>query len=302
MERFGEDAFSLESPAMYGSIFSVLLMGMVPVWGGQGDITALSNEFTVAPPASAQALILNSLDERLTASGAVIVDLDSGQTVYGYNVGVSRPMASLTKLMTALIIVENHDLDELVTVPEHATEVIGATANLPAGEQFTVGDLLSALLIKSANDAAVTLAEFHSGSVEAFVDEMNTRSTELGLKDTIYENPIGFDAPTQKSTPRDLAWLAMFVMRFEPIAERMGTPTAQIASRTGRTITVTHTHQLLRAEDQQEILAGKTGTTDAAGQCLLSIVEIGGRRYITVLLHSRDRYADMRQVLTTLAN
>lgn len=286
---------------MYGSLFSVLLMGMVPVWGGQGDITAVSAGFTVAPPASAQGSSLALLDDALTASGAVIVDLDSGQTVYGLNLDVSRPMASLTKLMTALIIVENHDLDEIVTVPRHATEVIGTSANLPAGERFTAGDLLSALLIMSANDAAVTLAEFHSGSVEAFVDEMNVRARELGLRDTVYENPVGLDAPAQKSTPRDLAWLAMFVMRFDPIAERMGTPTTKISTVSGKTMTLMHTHQLLRAENQHDILAGKTGTTDAAGQCLLSIVEIGGRRYITVLLHSKDRYADMRQVLKMLS-
>lgn len=287
---------------MYGPILSVLLMGMVPVWGGQGDLTALSSDITVAPPASTQTFALDMLDDRLTASGAIIVDLDSGQTVYERSTGVSRPMASLTKLMTALIIVESHDLDEVVTVPREAAEVIGTRARLPAGEQFTVGDLLSALLIMSANDAAVTLADYHSGSVEAFVEEMNVRARELGLKNTVYENPVGLDAPSQKSTPRDLAWLAMFVMRFPEIAERMGTPTMQISTVTGKTLTLTHTHQLLRAEDQETILAGKTGTTDAAGQCLLSIVEADGRRYIAVLLHSRDRYADMRQVLGMLTN
>lgn len=286
---------------MYGSILSVLLMGMVPVWGGQGNLSALSSGMTVARPVTAQVLALDALDSLLTASGAVIVDLDSGQTLYGLNTDVPRPMASLTKLMTALIIVQNHDLDDVVTVPRHATDVIGTTANLPAGERFTVGDLLSALLITSGNDAAVTLAEYHSGSVPAFVEEMNRRARELGLKDTVYENPVGLDAPAQQSTPRDLAWLAMFVLRFDAIAERMGTPTAQIAGLSGKTITLTHTHQLLRAEDSDEILAGKTGTTDAAGQCLLSIVEAGGRRYITVLLHSRDRYADLRQVLQTLS-
>lgn len=285
---------------MYGPILSVLLMGMVPVWGMQHPAPLLAQEIRVAPPASTRAEAFGPLDDRLTASGVIIVDLDSGQTVYDRNVAIPRPMASLTKLMTALIIVENHSLDELVTVPQEVEDVIGTKAWLPPGEQFTVGDLLSALLIMSANDAAITLAQFHSGSVDAFVDVMNTRAAELGLKDTTYENPSGLDAPIQRSSPRDLAWLAMFDMRLEPIQERLATPLKDITSVRGKTITLVHTHQLLRDAEPTNVIAGKTGTTDAAGQCLLSIVESGGRRYIAVLLHSKDRYADMRAVLSML--
>ncbi len=129
---------------------------------------------------------------------------------------------------------------------------------------------------------------------------MNERAAELGLKDTTYVNPSGLDAPVQRSSPRDVAWLAMFVMRREPIAERLSTPSREITSMNGKTITLIHTHQLVRDSDPSAVVAGKTGTTDAAGQCLLSIVEAGGRRYITVLLHSKDRYADMRAVLSML--
>lgn len=284
---------------MYGPLLSVLLVGMVPVWGMETDAPLFTRDISVAPPMIQASL--GELDSRLTASGAIIVDLESGQTLFRRNIGVSRPMASLTKLMTALLIVENHSLDEVVTVPKDIDDVVGNVANLPAGEQFTVGDLLSALLIMSANDAAVTLAEFHSGSLEEFADEMNDRAKALGLKDTIYQNPTGLDEAMQLSSPRDLAWLAMFVMKIPDIAQRMSTPEATITTLTGRTIALTHTHQLM-LEDDREILAGKTGTTDAAGQCLLSIVEAHGRRYITVLLHSKDRYADMRQVMKTLTN
>jgi serine-type D-Ala-D-Ala carboxypeptidase (penicillin-binding protein 5/6) len=285
---------------MYGPLFSVLFMGMVPVWGAQGELTALSSDIHVAPPTLAASARLSELDTRLTASGAIVIDLDSGQTVYSRNVAVPRPMASLTKLMTALIIVENHELDEVVKVPPHAAKVIGTTAHLPPNDRFTVGDLLSALLIMSANDAALTLAEFHSGSIENFVADMNVRAKELGLKDTSYKNPIGLDEPSQQSSPRDLAWLAMYIMRDQEIASRMGTAGASITSLSGKTLTLTHTHQLL-LQDDPEILAGKTGTTDAAGQCLLSIVQADGRKYVVILLHSKDRYADMRRVIETLS-
>lgn len=282
-------------------------MGMVPVWGMLEQPAALSHEIRIAAPAATQPEDLAILDTTLTASGVVIVDLDSGQTLYERSVETARPMASLTKLMTALLIVEKHGLHEIVTVPRDIDAVQGTVAHLPAGEQFTVGDLLSALLVMSANDAAVTLAEFHSGSVDAFVKTMNDRAIELGLTDTSYENPAGLDAPTQKSSPRDLAWLTMFVMRFPEVADRMSSPSAKLYSVSGKTITVYHTHQFIREGNTltadvsgEAIIAGKTGTTDAAGQCLLSIVEAHGRRYIAILLHSRDRYADMQRVLEAL--
>lgn len=284
---------------MYGPLLSVLLVGMIPVWGMQSNAPLFTRDIRIAPPMIHTSL--GDLENLLTASGVIVVDLESGQTLFRRNIGVSRPMASLTKLMTALLIVEHHSLDEVVTVPRDIDNVVGNVANLPAGEQFTVGNLLSALLIMSANDAAVTLAEFHSGSLEAFANEMNDRAKALGLKDTIYKNPTGLDATMQLSSPRDLAWLAMFVMKIPEIAQRMSTPEATITTLTGKTIALIHTHQLM-LEDEREIIAGKTGTTDAAGQCLLSIVEAHGRRYITVLLHSQDRYADMRQVIASLTD
>jgi D-alanyl-D-alanine carboxypeptidase (penicillin-binding protein 5/6) len=294
---------------MYG-LLSVLLMGMVPVWGAQGAPVVLSQEIHIAAPAATQPESLASLDQHLTASGVIVVDLDSGQTLYQRNVDVSRPMASLTKLMTALIIVEHHSLDEIVTVPMNIGDVQGTVAHLPAGEKFTVGNLLSALLLDSANDAAVTLAQFHSGSVKNFVADMNQRAHELGLNATSYENPVGLDAPAQHASPRDLAWLAMYVMRKPEIEKRMSTPSMKISSLSGKTISLYHTHELVGDEhpltddtaDDIVVQAGKTGTTDAAGQCLLSIVDTHGRRYIAILLHSRDRYADMRKILEALAH
>jgi D-alanyl-D-alanine carboxypeptidase (penicillin-binding protein 5/6) len=207
-------------------------------------------------------------------------------------------MASLTKLMTALLIVENHALDEWVRVPGDLGELNGNIAHLPTGHEFTVGDLLSALLTASANDAAETLARFHSGSVEAFVAEMNARAEVLGLKRTHYANVAGFDDPDQWSSPRDVAWLALFAFRHPPIAQRLSQRGAQIRSRQGVMLSLTHTHAFLHASTP--VVAGKTGTTNGAGQCLLSFVEAGGRQYLVVLLNSQARYVDLRVVLDAL--
>ncbi len=285
---------------MYGPILSVLLMGMVPVWGLQSSSRTGLAEITVAPPAIDAALNerFRALGNRLSASGVIITDLASGQTIYERDADRARPMASLTKLMTALLIVENHSLQELVTIPRDIADVVGSTVDLPAGDQVTVGDLLSALLIPSANDAAVTLARYHSGSLSAFVEEMNERARSLGLRHTVYANPTGLDASTQRASPRDMAWLTMYVMRRPEIAERMATRGMQFQTQKGKTIYLTHTHALLHADTA--VKGGKTGTTDGAGQCLLSIVTSGDREYGVVLLRSLDRYGDMRAILDAL--
>lgn len=288
-------------PVMYGPLLSVLLMGMIPVWGISAKDQPLTQEISVAPPAQTQSgyTAFEDLGSGVSASGAIVMDLRSGQTLYERSSKVSRPMASLTKLMTALIIVENHKMDELVTVPSDILKTEGNdNEHLPPGDTFTVGDLLSAMLIISSNDAAVTLARFHSGTVADFAKEMNERAASLGLTHTSYDNPIGFDGPRQDSTPQDLAWLAMYVLRYPDIAARMGTPDTQIRSINGRVLLLNHTHELLHQDSF--VIAGKTGTTDGAGQCLLSIVQEGDRRYVIVLLRSRDRYADMRNILSKL--
>ncbi len=283
---------------MFGSVLSVLLMGMVPAWGTQANVRALSGDIRVSPPAITDRMFSADFLAGLSASGVIVTDLESGQMLLGRDADTARPMASLTKLMTALLIVENHAPEELVTVPSDIADTEGNVVYLSPGERFSVGDLLSALLITSANDAAVTLARFHSGSTDAFVREMNRRARELGLTHTSYQNPAGLDAPSQRSSPRDLAWLATFVLTKPPIADRMSLSFARITGSRGSVLTLTHTHALL--VDNPAILAGKTGTTDEAGQCLLSIVEAGDRRYVTVLLHSQDRYKDVRQILASL--
>ncbi len=281
---------------MYGPVLSVLLMGMIPVWGAQPAASILPASIGVAAPAETEHLqALQEAAKTLTASGIVVVDMDSGQTIFEAGSSTSRPMASLTKLMTALIIAENHQLDEQVRVPSGIDKVDGTVARLKAGDVYTVGDMLSITLIMSANDAAVALATHHSGSVPDFVDEMNARARSLGLKDTLYENPTGLDAPKQVSSPRDIAWLAMYVLRHPDIAQRMGTKAAVITSRAGTQISLSHTHDLLHSSS--DVIAGKTGTTDEAGQCLFSVVIHKNRRYGIVLLHSADRYADMRKAL-----
>lgn len=282
---------------MSSPLFSILLMGILPVWGGPGEGQRTIDAVRVAPPLP----VVADMPEGISASGLLIVDLHSGQRLLAQQAEVPLPMASLTKIMTALLIVEHHDLAEWVTIPPQIEGIQGEIAHLPPGHQFTVGDLLTALLVGSANDAAVTLALHHSGSIGAFVGKMNERAKELGLRQTSYQNPVGFDAEGQWSSPQDLAWLTMFALRHEDIRRRMGLRGAILRSRTGEQRTVTHTHALLHAESG--VIGGKTGTTPRAKQCLLSIVRgRDDREYLVILLHSANRYGDMRVIVQALTS
>lgn len=283
---------------MLRTLLSVLLLGMVPPPLSGMPLSSAVPSLDVAPPA-----VQMELATRLSASGVVVIDAQSGQRVFGRQYDIQRPMASLTKLMTALIIVEHHALAEIVRIPQ-GIDPMQSTVRLPAGEQFTVGDLLSAMLVASANDAAATLALFHSGSVEGFVEEMNARAATLGLQDTVFQNPVGIDNQKQLSTPQDLAWLTMAALRHPAIQRRLGMRGAIIVSLQGSTVNLSHTHALMHAiaktEDAAVVLAGKTGTTNGAGQCLMSVVEEGHRRYVVVLLDSLQRYRDMNAILAAL--
>lgn len=282
---------------MYSPILSLLLMGFLPFHGGTSSGESPLERVHIAPPALTASASLG----QLSASGVLIIDRESGQPLFAKEARIPRPMASLTKIMTALLIVEHHAMEEWITIPPEVRGVGGESIHLEPGQQFTVGDLLSAMLIGSANDAAVTLALYHSGSMEVFVDAMNARARELGLLHTSYQNPVGFDAEMQWSTPQDIAWLALFALRSEEIRRRMGLRGATFKSRSGDAVTVTHTHALLHAESG--VIAGKTGTTPEARQCLLSVVKgSDDREYIVVLLRSLNRYADMRAIVRVLAS
>lgn len=284
---------------MLRTLLSVLLLGMVPPESGI-SLPAVAPLINVAAPA-----VPLDLAARLSASGVVIVDVQSGQRVFGRQYDVPRPMASLTKLMTALLIVEHHDLSEIVRVPSGIATMQSAV-RLPPGEQFTVGDLLSAMLIASANDAAVALAVFHIGSTEAFVAEMNDRALTLGLHATMFENPVGLDHPAQRSTPQDIAWLTVTTLRHPAIARRLSMRGTTITSLQGSSIALSHTYALMHAARPEYakpvVLAGKTGTTNGAGQCLMSLVEQGQRQYVVILLNSLQRYQDMHAILEAIEN
>lgn len=282
---------------MYQHLFSVLLVGIFPVLINEGFVSLeqqVLNEVNLEPPTA----LLEISEEELSASGAIVMNPENGHVLYAYNHQTPRAMASLTKLMTAAVIAQEHSPNELLTIPAAAENIEGNKINLIAGQQYSVADMLSALLISSANDAAITLALFDSGSIQNFAAKMNARAESLGLSRTSFANPHGLDDPLQFSTPQDLAWLTAYIIRQPALFDRMQKEGSFIYNSEGTPTHLLHTHQLIH--ENKQVLAGKTGTTDEAKECLVSVVNIGGKRYVVVLLHSNDRYRDLRLIMKAL--
>ena len=222
-------------------------------------------------------------------------DLADGRVLWRRGATRRRPIASLTKLMTALLAVERFGPDDLVRIPRRADQIGGSRmGGLRPGRKVRAEVLLKGLLIASGNDAAVALAIAGAGSEKAFVAQMNSRAQELGLGCTHYVDAHGLN-PGDRSCAADLAVLTMQAIGEPRIARIARKRYARVWPGAGRKLTLRTTNHLLRDRFPGAI-GLKTGFTNPAGFCLVTVVERGGRRIGIVLLGSRDAFADARQV------
>ena len=224
------------------------------------------------------------------AQSALVADVDTNQVLMAKQADVPRPMASTTKIMTALLALERGDLDRVATVPAAALTVGGSSMYLQAGETLTVEDLLYGLLLVSANDAAVTIALDIAGSEDAFVALMNRRASELGLTQTHFMNAHGLDAPGHYASARDLYQLTVSALRYPVFARIVATVNHNAGGHA-----LTNINELLTLDAHADGV--KTGTTDEAGECLIGSVNQDGHRTIVVILGSTQRYADANDLL-----
>jgi D-alanyl-D-alanine carboxypeptidase (penicillin-binding protein 5/6) len=217
-----------------------------------------------------------------TAQAAIVVDARDGTVMFAKRPDAERSIASTTKLMTALLALEEAKPGEVFTAPAYSAAPAESRINLRAGERMTVQDLLEALLLESANDAAVALAENISGSREAFVEEMNARAAELGLDHTSYANPIGLDEPGNHSSARDLATLTRTLLRNRRFARIVDMPEATLESGI-RPRVVQNRNDLVAAYPWVDGV--KTGYTLNAGNVLVGAAARGPRaRVVSVVL------------------
>ena len=220
---------------------------------------------------------------QVSASSAVLMDADSGALFYEKDAGRRMGIASTTKIMTALVVLEHTALTDTVTVTA-AHMVEGSSMYLKPGETVTVEELLYGLLLCSGNDAALALADC-CGGLECFVQAMNDMAAALGMTDTSFANPNGLDQEGHYSTARDMAVLAAYAMEYPTFRRICSTRTATVG---GRTMT-NHNKLLTQLEG---CIGVKTGYTKASGRTLVSCVERGGRRLVAVTLCDGNDWAD----------
>ncbi len=227
----------------------------------------------------------------LGAASYVLMDAQSGKVLTEKNADTRRPMASTTKIMTALVVLETLPTDTVVTVPPEAVGVEGSSIYLYRGERITVQTLLYALMLSSANDAAVALAIATDGSVERFAARMNEKAAALGLADTHFCNPNGLHHEEHYTTARDLARLTAAALENETFRTIVSTVryTAPQDDTDAVRLFLNHNRLLRTLEGAVGV---KTGFTRAAGRCLVSAAEREGLTLIAVTLDDPNDWRD----------
>lgn len=236
----------------------------------------------------------------ISAPSAVLMDASSGKILYEKNPHDQRPCASITKVMTLTLVMEALDsgkihMDDVVTASAHAASMGGSDIWLEEGEQMTVDDMIKATAVASANDAAVALAEFISGSEDDFVAAMNDKAKSLGMTDTTFKNCNGLDEDGHITSAYDVALMSRELMKHEEIFDYTGIWLDSL--RDGAT-QIVNTNKLLRSYDG--ITGLKTGTTGEAGSCISATAQRNGLSLIAVVLGAesgKQRFKDAAALL-----
>jgi D-alanyl-D-alanine carboxypeptidase (penicillin-binding protein 5/6) len=233
----------------------------------------------------------------IKAVSAILVDAESGQVLFAKNADLRRPIASTTKIMTALLLSENVDQKTVITASKNAARTPESSLHLKPGEKLTAHDLMRAVLMRSANDACVAVAEHIAGSEAAFATRMNQRAVELGATNTNFVNSHGLHHKRHYSTARDLALIARAAMRDPRIREVTCLKTCAIARSSGSKDTLLRNHsRFLSTFPGADGI--KTGWTIPAGKCYIGSVTLNGWQLISVVLKSPDYVADTQALMT----
>jgi len=225
----------------------------------------------------------------LSAEGTVVIDADTGDTLFERNADERLPMASTTKIMTALVALSEGNLEREYTVKKEYTLVEGSSMYLREGERITMRDTLYGLMLCSGNDAALAVAG-ECGGFEAFIEKMNAKADELGLSDTHFDNPNGLTSETHYTTARDLAKITAAALQ-DPVFRKI---VSTVSYTVGEHVMRNHNRLL---ESYEGTIGVKTGFTKAAGRCLVSAAERNGRTLIAVTLNDPDDWNDHRSLL-----
>ena len=244
-----------------------------------GFVLSLALIFSFKIPAHAELAV--------SANSAILVHADTGQVLFEKNPDAHMLIASTTKIMTAIVVLEHCELDDVVKVDERSAGVEGSSMYIKAGEEYTVEDLLYGLMLVSGNDAASALALHVADDMEDFAELMNEKAAQLGMTESSFKNAHGLDEEGHYSTARDMAKLAVYCMGNEDFARIAGT----VSHTVGEQTLVNH-NRLLR--EYEGCIGLKTGYTMAAGRTLVTCAERDGARYVCVTLNDPDDWDDHR--------
>jgi D-alanyl-D-alanine carboxypeptidase (penicillin-binding protein 5/6) len=243
--------------------------------------------------------IKNVLPPELSAEGIYIVDVTTHTVLYGKNIDLQLFPASTTKIMTAIVALEDYKLDNIVTIKDPLKE--GRIMGLNSNETISVENLLYATLIHSANDAAYALAQYHEGGIDGFVARMNQKAQEFNLTQTHFTNSVGLDDPNHFTTPKDLANLSLEALKNPMILKMVAIPQITVSD-----TTYTYFHPLKNVNELLGKIPGvsglKSGYTDIAGQALVTTVNRNGHEVLIVLLKSVDRFGETEKLINWIFN
>lgn len=231
----------------------------------------------------------------ISGKSALIVDNKTGDTLLDVDAVEKRPIASLVKIMTAVVALEHGNLDSKIIISKRAAGIGENAMGISEGETYTLGELLYGMLLNSGNDAATAIAEGVAGNVEMFVEWMNIKAGELSLKNTYFADPCGLDNSSY-STAEDLAKLTHFALKFPEFRDAVKTVEKEIPQTDGHAyISLSNQTNLLTT--YPGVLGVKTGYTEESGMCLVTYAVNDGRELIGVVLNSVNRKIDMINML-----
>ncbi len=239
----------------------------------------------------------NAAVPNLAAVASCVLDDKTSTLLFNKDKDKHLPMASLAKIMTAFIVLKDNNLDEFVTIKPSSIKIAAEESQmgLIPGDKIKVRDLLYGLLVYSANDGAKALADYKSGSEEKFVKLMDDEAKELGLKNTHFSNVSGIDAPEQYSSAYDLALLFKCTSENPLFLQMINAKEYSFNSAGGTHYLLTSTDELLGNDPR--IIGGKTGSTDLAGRCFISLSSQNDHKVITVVMNSPDRFGETKNLL-----
>lgn len=293
---FGIISIFFSSPSLYDEEVN-LSVGAI---ADAGDTLDSGHHYQCTPELSGFSSLLSlpgstSTEPTISAASAILIECDSGHVIWEKNADKRMPMASTTKIMTALVAIERCDTERIVEISPLAIGIEGSSIYLYAGERLSMEDLLYAMLLESANDAAAAIAIEVGGSIEGFADMMNQKAAELGLKNTHFTNPHGLDDPEHYTTASELATIAMAAMQNQTFKEIVGTykKTIPLNETEGVRLLINHNKMLKMYDGACGV---KTGYTKKSGRCLVSAATRDNVDLLAVTLNAPSDWSDHKEL------